>query len=110
MGQVERRKRYTRIQAVWHVSDFVSVVGGFVLGHAIRFSPVVTAIVPARTEVPPLRLYFYAGVAAAVLWIFLFHALGLYRAEGSRRAVRFPVLVRSSVLGMLLNAAVAFFY
>jgi exopolysaccharide biosynthesis polyprenyl glycosylphosphotransferase len=88
----------------------MAVVSGFVLGHLIRFSPPVTRIFPPRPDVPPLLLYFIAGLAATVLWILLFHALGLYRAEGTRRGLRLPVLVRASLLGMLLNGAVAFFY
>jgi len=110
MGQVDRRKRVVRIQAIWHVADFLSVVGGFVLGHTIRFSGPVTQILPPKPDIPPLRLYLIAGLAAAVLWIVLFHALGLYRAEGTRRGLRTPVLARASGLGMLMSAAVAFFY
>ncbi len=110
MGQIERRKRVTRIQAAWQLADAIAVVSGFLLGHLIRFSPPLTHLFPPRPEVPPLQLYLTAGVAAAALWILLFHALGLYRAEGTRRGLRTSVLVRASLLGMLLNAAVAFFY
>ncbi len=110
MGQVERRKRVVRIQAIWHLADAVSVVGGFLLGHWIRFSPPVVRWLPARPDVPPAGLYLVAGLIAAALWIVLFHALGLYRAEGTRAGVRTPALIRASGLGMLLNAAVAFFY
>lgn len=110
MGQVERRKRVVRIQAVWHLSDAIAVIGGFVLAHLIRFSPPVAAILPPRPAAPPVRLYLEAGVAAAILWILLFHVLGLYQAEGTRRGLRTPVLVRASGLGMLLVSGVAFFY
>lgn len=110
MGQIDRRKRVTRIEAVWHATDVISVVGGFVIGHLIRFSPPFSLMFRIRHGVPPLRLYLAAGLAAAVLWILLFHALGLYRAEGTRRALRTPVLARASGLGMLINAGIAFFY
>jgi exopolysaccharide biosynthesis polyprenyl glycosylphosphotransferase len=110
VGQVERRKRIVRIQAIWHLADLLAVVGGFLLGHLIRFSPPMVRWLPPRPDIPPLRIYLVAGLAAAVLWILLFHALGLYRAEGTRRGIRTPVLARASGLGMLLNAGVAFFY
>lgn len=110
MGQVERRKRVTRIQAIWYLADAVSVVGGFVLGHLIRFSPPMTSLIPPRPVAPPLELYVLAGLAAAVLWIILFQTLGLYRADGTKRGLSTSVLFRASVLGMLINAAVAFFY
>jgi exopolysaccharide biosynthesis polyprenyl glycosylphosphotransferase len=110
VGQVERRKRVVRIQAIWHAADAASVVGGFLLGHLIRFSPPMVRWLPPRPEIPPLGLYLGAGLIAAGLWILLFHALGLYRAEGTRRGLRTPVLLKASGLGMLLNAAVAFFY
>jgi len=110
VGQVERRKRVTRIQAIWYLADAFSVTGGFVLGHLIRFSPLMTRLFPPRPVVPPLELYVLAGLAAAVLWIILFQALGLYRADGTRRGLKTSVLFRASVLGMLINAAVAFFY
>lgn len=110
MGQIERRKRLTRIEAVWHVADILSVVGGFAIGHAVRFSSPVISLFPPRGPVPPIGLYLQAGLIAAVLWIALFHGLRLYRAEGTRRGLRTPVLLRASLLGMLLDAGVAFFY
>lgn len=110
MGQIERRKRLTRIEAVWHLADIVSVVGGFAVGHLVRFSDPVRALIPPRGPIPPIGLYLQAGLAAAALWIVLFHGLRLYRAEGTRRGLRTPVLLRASLLGMLLDAGVAFFY
>jgi exopolysaccharide biosynthesis polyprenyl glycosylphosphotransferase len=80
------------------------------LGHWIRFSPPVLRWLPPRPDIPPIGLYLVAGLIAAALWIVLFHSLGLYRAEGTRAGVRTPTLIRASGLGMLLNAAVAFFY
>ncbi|MFB3909003.1 MAG: sugar transferase [Candidatus Eisenbacteria bacterium] len=110
MGQIERRKRVIRIEAVWHLADAVSIAGGFLLGYAVRFSPLVLRWFPAPSEVPSISLYLRAGLVAAVVWIVLFHLLGLYRAEGTRRGLRTPVLLRATGLGMLLNAGVAFFY
>ncbi len=110
MGQIERRKRLTRIEAVWHLADLIAVVGGFAVGHAVRFSGPVQEIFPPRGPVPPLGLYIRAGLVASALWIALFHGLRLYRAEGTRRGLRTPVLLRASLLGMLLDAGVAFFY
>lgn len=110
MGQVERRKRVTRIEAVWHLADAVGIIGGFAIGHAIRFSPPVEGWFPPRQAEPSLHLYIAAGVISSVIWIVIFHALNLYRAEGTRRALRTPVLLRATGLGMLVNAGVAFFY
>jgi exopolysaccharide biosynthesis polyprenyl glycosylphosphotransferase len=110
VGQVERRKRITRIEAVWHFTDALGVIAGFAIGYAIRFAPPIATIFPPRQATPSLRLYLLAGVAAAILWILLFHALDLYKAEGTRRALRMPVLLRATGLGMLGNAGLAFFY
>ena len=110
MGQIERRKRITRVEAVWHLTDALGVIGGFAVGYGIRFAPPVLAWFPARQAIPSLKLYLLAGAVAAVLWILLFHALDLYRAEGTRRGLRTPVLLRATGLGMLVNAGVAFFY
>lgn len=110
MGQVERRKRVVRVQAVWHLADVLAVVGGFALGHVIRFSSPFAMLLPPRPDVPPFSLYVRAGLVASALWVVLFHALDLYQPEGTRRALRTPVLLRASLLGMLLDAGVAFFY
>jgi exopolysaccharide biosynthesis polyprenyl glycosylphosphotransferase len=110
VGQVERRKRITRIEAVWHLTDGIGVVGGFAIGYAIRFAPPVATWFPPRQALPSLGLYLAAGFVAAILWIILFHALDLYRVEGTRRGLRTPVLLRATGLGMLGNAGIAFFY
>ncbi len=111
MGHVERRKRETLIQFLWHVSDALAVMLAYVLGYWLRFySPLVGRLWDLSKGIPPFAHYFIAGLATALVWMVVFHAFGLYRRRlqwGSRLA---PRLLQASLLGMTLTAGVAFFY
>jgi exopolysaccharide biosynthesis polyprenyl glycosylphosphotransferase len=111
MGHVERRKRETGVQFLWHVSDIVAIVGAFLIGYWLRFhSPLVGRLWSTRGGVPPLAHYAIAAGATAIVWLAVFHGFGLYRvrAHAEERAVR--DLLRASLLGMALTGAIAFFY
>ncbi len=110
MGQAERNKRATWVQAFWHASDLLAIEGGFLLGYWTRFHSPLTAVLPPEKGIPPLSLYFYGSLITAVFWIPLMHAGGLYRLERGRPRHRRHDIVRVQALGMMIVAALSFFY
>jgi exopolysaccharide biosynthesis polyprenyl glycosylphosphotransferase len=111
MGHVERRKRETLVQFLWHLADALAILAAFWLGYWLRFrSPLVGVLWNTSGGIPPLVHYLVAAGATALVWIVVFHGFDLYRIrprwEG--RAVR--DLLKASLLGMTLTAGVAFFY
>ncbi len=110
MGQVERHKRTTWLQAAWVASDLVAIGGGFVLGYWARFHSPLTALFPPSKGIPPIAPYLIGALVTAALWIPLFHSMGLYRIERGRMRPRLGDTVRALWLGALLMAALGFFY
>ncbi len=111
MGHVERRKRETRVQFIWHLTDLAAVLLAFLCGYALRFhSPLVGQLWGVAKGIPPLSHYLVGAAATALVWIVIFHAFGLYRVQvhwSQRGVVR---LLQASLLGMAVTAGLAFFY
>lgn len=110
MGQIERNKRTTWLQFFWVLSDLTAIFLGVIGGYLVRFRSPFAQWVPPVNAVPPFDIYLLAAVAAVVVWVPLFHALGLYRVDRGRARHRRADLVRGLVLGALVLATVGFFY
>ncbi|HMP97877.1 MAG TPA: undecaprenyl-phosphate glucose phosphotransferase [Kiritimatiellia bacterium] len=87
--------------------DAVAVYLGFQLAVWIRFS---SGLIPMFHEgLPPAELYREAGYVVALLFCFIYQALGLYaRPQLGTFSERIPRLVRATGLGILLATALAF--
>jgi exopolysaccharide biosynthesis polyprenyl glycosylphosphotransferase len=111
MGYVERKKRETWLQFLWHVGDALAVLVSFVVGYGIRFHfPPFLKLFPLTKHDPGLALYVYAGLASLLVWIPVFHAMGLYAVRRGGRAPETGAVLRASLLAILLTAAATFFY
>jgi len=110
MGQAERNKGSTWIQASLYLSDIVAIVCGVLFGYWARFHSPLVQLLPPEKGVPPLPMYLLAAAATVLLWIPLFQTLGLYRSERGRARHRRADLTRGLALGGLAIATVAFFY
>jgi exopolysaccharide biosynthesis polyprenyl glycosylphosphotransferase len=110
MGQAERNKRGTWVQAFWHLSDILAIGLGFFLGYWTRFSSPLAAVLPPEKGIPPLSQYLIAALISALIWIPLMHAGGLYRLDHGRPRHRRADLLRVQLVGMLVMAALSFFY
>lgn len=111
MGHVERRKRETLVQFLWHLSDAAAIVVAFLIGYWLRFhSPLVDLLWHTTKGIPPLIHYGVAAVATALVWIVVFHGFGLYRIRPRWEGRATGELLRASLLGMVLTAGIAFFY
>jgi exopolysaccharide biosynthesis polyprenyl glycosylphosphotransferase len=111
MGHVERRKRETLVQFLWHVSDATGILLAFLLGYWLRFqSPLVGLLWDLSKGVPPSVHYAVAGVATALIWMAVFHSFGLYHFRLRWEGQVVTGLLKASLLGMVLTAGIAFFY
>ncbi|MFN8546889.1 MAG: sugar transferase [Candidatus Eisenbacteria bacterium] len=110
MGQVERTKRGTWLQATWMGSDLLAIAGGFLSGYWARFHSPLTRWIPVSKGVPPVELYLAGALATALVWLPLFHSMGLYRLERGRTMHRPKDLLRGLLFGMVGVAALSFFY
>jgi exopolysaccharide biosynthesis polyprenyl glycosylphosphotransferase len=110
VGQVERNKGATWVQALWHLSDLLAICGGFLIGYWVRFHSPFASWVPPDKGIPPLRVYLVGGAITALVWTVLMHAGGLYRLEHARPRHRLTDLVRVQAFGMVVVAAMSFFY
>jgi len=79
VGQAERTKGRTWLQALWLTSDLLAIAGGFLLGYWVRFHSPLLLLFPVTKGVPPLSLYAWGAVVTVLIWIPLMHAAGLYR-------------------------------
>jgi exopolysaccharide biosynthesis polyprenyl glycosylphosphotransferase len=111
MSQVERHKRETRVQFLWHLSDATAIVGAHWLGYELRFhSPLVGVLWGVAKGIPPLAHYLLAAGATALVWIVVFHAFGLYAVRARWEGRGLSRLLPASGVGMALTAGIAFFY
>ncbi|MCA9728948.1 MAG: hypothetical protein KC729_14750, partial [Candidatus Eisenbacteria bacterium] len=110
MGQAERNKGNTWVQAFSVGSDVAAILIGFLLGYWARFHSSLSGVLPAAKGVPPVGMYLGAAAVTIAIWIPLFHVLGLYRLERGHTRHRRADLTRALVLGGLALAAAAFFY
>ncbi len=111
MGHVERRKRETLVQFLWHVSDVLAILIAFLTGYWLRFlSPLVGRVWDLSKGVPPLSHYMIAAAATALVWIAVFHAFGLYRPRLRWDGQAVSQLLRGSLMGMVITAGITFFY
>lgn len=111
MGYVERRKRETWLQFLWHLTDAGSILLAFSLGYAIRFRfhPFVS-LLPVTKGDPGFSIYLYAGFASVLLWIPIFHAFGLYTVRRPGTGPRAEGILRASLFAVLATAALTFFF
>jgi exopolysaccharide biosynthesis polyprenyl glycosylphosphotransferase len=111
VSHVERRKRETRVQFLWHGTDLCAILGAHLLGYWLRFrSPLVGSLWGLSQGVPPLRHYVLAAAATTVVWMIVFHAFGLYQVRARWEGREVSRLLRATGVAMALTAAVAFFY
>jgi len=111
MGHVERRKRETRVQFLWQLSDVLAIGSAFLAGYWLRFrSPLVGVLWGLEKGIPPLSHYLFAAGASAVVWVVVFHSFGLYRFRLRWEGPPVGALLRASLLGMVLTSGIAFFY
>ncbi|MCK4304222.1 MAG: sugar transferase [Candidatus Eisenbacteria sp.] len=111
MGHIERRKRETLIQFLWHLSDALAILAAFLIGYWLRFlSPLVGVLWDLSKGIPPLVHYLVAASASAIVWMAVFHSFGLYRIRRRWGGSAVSVLLKASLLGMVLTAGVTFFY
>ncbi len=111
MGHLERRKRETLVQFLWHLSDVLAVFGAFLVGYWLRFrSPLVGQLWSLSKGVPPLAHYAVAAAATVLVWVSIFHAFGLYRPRLRWDGAAVTLLLRASLLGMATTAGITFFY
>jgi exopolysaccharide biosynthesis polyprenyl glycosylphosphotransferase len=111
MGHVERRKRETLLQFLWHVTDMLAVLGAFLAGYWLRFrSPLVGRVWDLSKGTPPLLHYLVAAAATVLVWVAVFHAFGLYRRRLRWDGAAVSLLLRASLLGMVITAGITFFY
>ena len=101
MGHVERRKRETLLQFMWHMTDVVAVVCAFMGGYWLRFySPLVGGVWDLDKGIPPLKYYMVAAAATSLVWIVVFHAFDLYKARSRWDGRSVVTLLKASILGI----------
>jgi exopolysaccharide biosynthesis polyprenyl glycosylphosphotransferase len=111
MGHVERRKRETLIQFLWHTSDTLGVLLAFLIGYWLRFkSPLVGVLWDLSKGVPPLLHYLIAAIATILVWFSVFHSFGLYQPRLRWHGHVISTFLKASLFGMVLTAGIAFFY
>lgn len=109
-GQVERNKRGTWLQALWYLNDTAAILAGFAVGYLLRFASPIASWIPPVDQVPPFDIYLLAAVVAVLLWVPMFQTMGLYRLRRGRWRHARRDLVRGLLFGVLVLAAVGFFY
>lgn len=88
--------------------DAAAVFGGLLLATWLRFDSGWLPLRHARPE-PLYPVYAAAGGVAAVLFVLVFRALGLYvRPQTGRFTAKIPRLVRATALGVIGTAVLAF--
>lgn len=87
--------------------DAAAFFFGFKLAVWIRFD---SGWIPLYHEgLPPPELYLYAGIVGALLFCFIFQALGLYaRPQLGTFSERIPRLIRANGLGILLATVLTY--
>lgn len=86
--------------------DALAFFFGFKLAVWIRFH---SGFIAAPKDLPPAELYFYAGIVGALLFCFIFQALGLYaRPQLGTFSERIPRLIRANGLGILLATVLTY--
>ncbi len=111
MGHVERRKRETVLQFLWHLSDAIAIVAAFLIGYWLRFvSPLVGVVWNISKGIPPLAHYLVAAGTTTFVWIGIFHAFGLYQIRTRWDGQAVSTLLQASLLGMVFTAGITFFY
>ncbi|MDI6807536.1 MAG: undecaprenyl-phosphate glucose phosphotransferase [Candidatus Eisenbacteria bacterium] len=110
MGKIERRKRETKLQSFWLLSDFASILISFCLAYSLRFGWPLSKIFPVAKGVPSFTLYFLTAVFLGVLWPVIFRTFGLYSV---RRSLAIGQEISSILLAvtscMILSLALSFF-
>lgn len=91
------------------IGDAVAVFAGFMLATWLRFN---SGLIPLFHDTAPADLYLLYAKAAALatlLFLFIFHSLQLYvRPQTGSFSDKIPRLIRTTGLGILLSAALAF--
>lgn len=93
------------------ILDALAVMGSFKLSYWLRFHSPLTEIVPVTLGVPPQSRYLAFSAAAALIFIVIFAARGLYRLHDRISAVdEFVRVTRSTILVLPWLFTLAFFY
>jgi len=92
--------------AIAVVADALAVFWGVLAAVWIRFDSGWLAVPLGH---PPRDMYVYAAGVLAVLYVFIFHSVGLYRRpQDGHFTDKIPRLVRACAMGALLSTALAF--
>jgi exopolysaccharide biosynthesis polyprenyl glycosylphosphotransferase len=110
LGKIERRKRETKLQFFWLLSDFAAILLSFTLAYFLRFGRPLSGLFPVMKGVPSFGLYFLTAVFLGILWPLIFRTFGLYRVRRSPALGQEISLVLLAVTsGMILSLALSFF-
>ncbi len=85
------------------IADMLAIYAGFILAYWIRFY---TKLIPVLKGYPPPEMYFLGSAVAALLFLFIFRALGLFvRPQTGTFGDKFPRLIRACGWGFLITVA-----
>lgn len=91
--------------------DAVTIESAFLFSFYLRFHSPLTALVPVTKGYPPFRHYVLASLILLVIYLFLFSVFHSYRSRYfSTFAQDIPVVLKTSVLGILFAMSGAFLY
>jgi exopolysaccharide biosynthesis polyprenyl glycosylphosphotransferase len=111
VGRIERRKRETWLQFLWVISDLAAILTAFPAAYWLRFHSPLTALVPVVRGVPPVEPYVVAAALLSLVWLPLFHSMGLYRLRRETGALRNAWRLLTAVgAAVFVGSAVLFFY
>ncbi|RKZ10200.1 undecaprenyl-phosphate glucose phosphotransferase [bacterium] len=93
---------------VFIILDLIAVEGAFLFSFWLRFY---SGLMPAPLGIPPFMPYLATSVALLVVWIGIFHVLGLYDpVRSTSMEDDLDRIVRGVLLGSMTILSIAFFY
>ena len=106
-----RRRTELVIPFVQVALDFLSILGTIVVAYWIRFLSPATQWFPITKGIPEFRPYVLTGLAMAIIWLFIFRALGYYGTRRDARVVdEWTTIMKGISLGLLVFTSATFFY
>jgi exopolysaccharide biosynthesis polyprenyl glycosylphosphotransferase len=92
-------------------SDFLIIVGVFLLAYLSRFSHPFIDLIPITQGLPPMRAYLVCGLIVAPIWMLFFNARGVYHARrNADYTSELFLIIRIVSFGMLVVMSLAFLY